>query len=70
MRITVEIPDELASPMIQEHLDSGRAVQDYIKSAVAFYTYCKTVEQAGEAIGTGEPSRMRSYHRVIQTKEF
>lgn len=70
MKITIEIDDTLLAPAIQEHLETGKPVQEYIKSAMSFYQYAGDEIKAGNAIGVGEPTRLRQYHRVIDYHKF
>jgi hypothetical protein len=70
VKITIEIDDELIAPAIQEHLETAKPVQEYIKSAMCFYLACKKIVAKGDAIGHGQPDNMRRYHTIINLSEY
>lgn len=61
MKVTIDLEEELLEPALQEHLVTGKSVQNYIKSAIRFYHACRELEKGGAAIAFGEPNCIRQY---------
>lgn len=70
MQIKIEIDEEL-QPALQYHLETGIAMQEYIKCALAFFNFLKEVEDSGEkTIGYGDKSRFKSYNSEVSPNAY
>lgn len=70
MRVTLDVPEHLTSDLIQEHLDTGKPVQEFINSAIALYIFCKAQVKDGKGIAYGDKARIAHYNHSIDLERF
>jgi len=51
MKITIQMPDDLLEPALQEHLNTGVTMQDYVRWAVRYFNKARQLVKDGRTIG-------------------
>ena len=67
MKITIDFDENILKPALQEHLETGKPMQEYISNAVSFYNECRSIEKAGHALGYGKEEYIKKYNIFIST---
>lgn len=70
MKVTIDFEDDIIAPAIQEHLETGTTVQNYIQAAMLFFNTCKEHVKKGEALAHGNPDQIRRYHTVLELPRY
>lgn len=69
MKVTVNFGDEI-DDVIQEHLDNGTHVQNYIRQAVRFFNTMRKLEKKGSVIGFGNKDWFRKYNTEVSPEGY
>jgi hypothetical protein len=69
MKVTINFGDEI-NDAVQQHLDGGASVQDYVRGALAFFNQMRAHEKSGKAVGYGEKSRFSAYNTVVSPEDY
>jgi hypothetical protein len=70
MKITINFDERTLEPLVQEHLETGMGVQDYIKRAVDYFNLMRKAEQSGNLCGYGDKSRFKSYNTEVSPTRY
>lgn len=69
MKIYLEIDSELA-PAIQQHLEGGISVQDYIKASLLFFEELRKKEIEGNGVGYGRKESFDRYNTTVLPSSY
>jgi hypothetical protein len=64
VKVNIEFGAEL-EPVVQQHLETGVSVQNYVRAAVAFFNVMRTCEAAGRRVGHGDANRFKLYNTEV-----
>ena len=70
MKVTIELNENLVTPLLQEHLETGIAVKRQIAAAVAFFLDMRKHEREGKGIGFGDGSRFATYNTPVSPMKY
>lgn len=71
MTVKIDITDTDLAPAIQNHLDGGCGVRDYIIGAVQYFNKAREAEANGNnQMGYGDKARFKSYNTVLSPAEY
>lgn len=68
MKVTIDFSQEI-SEVIQEHLDTGISVQNYVRASVIYFNKMLRVERKGNACGFGDKDRFNKYNSILSPTE-
>jgi hypothetical protein len=69
MRIKLDLDEELQIA-IQEHLDGGVSVQNYVRAALRYFNAMRDYERSGNICGFGNKSSFRSYNTEVSPSAY
>jgi hypothetical protein len=69
MKITIEFDKELQEA-IQRHLNGGPSVQNYVKSALRYFSDMLRIEEKGNKCGFGEANRFKQYNSEVSPTNY
>lgn len=64
MKVTIDFGSEI-EPAIQQHLEGGIAVKNYIVAAVEYFNAMIEAEKHGNSCGFGDKSRFKTYNTEV-----
>lgn len=64
MKVNIEFGAEL-EPVVQQHLETGVSVQNYVRAAVVLFNEMRAAEVAGRRVGHGDASRFKMYNTEV-----
>lgn len=71
MKIKVELDlDQELAPALQQHLNGGISVKDYVAAALQFFNLMLEKEQAGSSIGFGDKAKFKHYNMEVSPKNY
>lgn len=65
MKITLDIESTILQPLIQESLDTGISVQDFVIGAIYIRNYLKKVDLDKNLVGYGLKDNFRRYNMEL-----
>lgn len=69
MKVTVDL-DSAGEDALQHHLDTGYAVQSYVRAALKFFAHARAREKEGNIVGFGSKDRFKTYNTEMSTSHY